>query len=536
MVSFSVNSSSEAPSQWQPATAQPGMARLDAIVAKGPQHRSRRAFRPGPGVAEPEGRQHGELRLLGPPIADQNADGDVLRCQFGVLHRHIEIAILGEDPSVQQFEFRLVAAPATVFCHKPFVGIGGLGVLVEGFEIGVGGSAVEIEIVFLHVLAMIALIAGEAEQTLLEDRIVSIPQRQRETEQLLIVTEAQQPVLAPAVGPRARLIMGEVVPGGAIGAVVLPHRSPLALGQIGPPLFPPGVPQSLLLGVHGVHGGEGAEGKIQGPAGGREGLLQEGAGGFGLAARLAEAKDRTGPSRRVPMAQPQLGQIRGVGPGGDVPVGLPIARIPRGKAESHALLPGKGQQPGQIEVVGPQPQRSAPPGLGEHVDEQIGGSLIEAGQGIPFPLAAGGEGGTEGQGVKGKVVGGKGEGNHRFPPQADPVQLGAQPVEGIAHPAPPQRQGGLHPALPIDQSAEQIPRVQADPQRPVRGDRYGLDAPLGRLPLQGQVGVIRRPCGKGHRGSGQGLDGVVEVEPGGQQGRIGLAGVGHGVAHSRVRR
>ena len=46
------------------------------------------------------------------------------------------------------------------------------------------------------------------------------------------------PVLAPAVGARTRLIVREVVPRVPAGAVVLAHRSPLALAQVRTPGLP----------------------------------------------------------------------------------------------------------------------------------------------------------------------------------------------------------------------------------------------------------------------------------------------------------
>ncbi len=45
-------------------------------------------------------------------------------------------------------------------------------------------------------------------------------------------------VLAPMVCQGPRLIMGEVIPGVAVLAVVLTDRAPLPLGQVGPPLLP----------------------------------------------------------------------------------------------------------------------------------------------------------------------------------------------------------------------------------------------------------------------------------------------------------
>ena len=61
--------------------------------------------------------------------------------------------------------------------------------------------------------------------------------RQGEAEPLLVVGDAGQAVLAPAVGARAGLIVGEVVPGVSVPTVILPHRAPLPLAQVGPHFF-----------------------------------------------------------------------------------------------------------------------------------------------------------------------------------------------------------------------------------------------------------------------------------------------------------
>ena len=100
------------------------------------------------------------------------------------------------------------------------------------------GVAVEIEVVLLDVLAVIALAVGQAEQPLLEDRVAAVPQREREAQPLLVVADAGEAVLAPAVGARARLVVGEVVPGVAVVAVVLADGAPLPLAQVRSPLPP----------------------------------------------------------------------------------------------------------------------------------------------------------------------------------------------------------------------------------------------------------------------------------------------------------
>ena len=102
------------------------------------------------------------------------------------------------------------------------------------------GRRVEIEVVLLHVLAVIPLAAREPEQALLENRVVAVPESHRQAEPSVVVGDPADSVLAPPVRPRPGVIVGEGVPGGAVGAVVFAHRPPLAFGQVGPPPFPVG--------------------------------------------------------------------------------------------------------------------------------------------------------------------------------------------------------------------------------------------------------------------------------------------------------
>src|SRR5262245_52332395 len=110
-----------------------------------------------------------------------------------------------------------------------------------------------LEVILLDVLAMVALAIGQPEQPLLEDGVLAVPERQRETQDLVAVADPGQVVLPPAVCAGARLIMGQIVPGVAGVAIILPHRLPLPLAEIGAPLAPwpmtlPRLLQTLVLG------------------------------------------------------------------------------------------------------------------------------------------------------------------------------------------------------------------------------------------------------------------------------------------------
>jgi hypothetical protein len=54
---------------------------------------------------------------------------------------------------------------------------------------------------------VVALVTREAERTLLQDRVPAVPERERQTQQLILVADAAEPVLAPAVGTRAGLLV-----------------------------------------------------------------------------------------------------------------------------------------------------------------------------------------------------------------------------------------------------------------------------------------------------------------------------------------
>jgi len=64
----------------------------------------------------------------------------------------------------------------------------------------VGWRAVEVEIILLDVLAVIAFAVGQAEQPFLEDRVLAVPQGERETQPLVVVAETGEASLAPVIG------------------------------------------------------------------------------------------------------------------------------------------------------------------------------------------------------------------------------------------------------------------------------------------------------------------------------------------------
>src|SRR5581483_4196195 len=161
--------------------------------------------------------------------------------------QHIEVTVLVKYAGIHQLKFRIgLGAPAILF-HQLSVGKLRLRILVEIPHVRVGWSVIEIEVAFFYVFAVVAFFAAQSKEPFLEDRIAAVPQSRSKAETLMAVADARQAVFIPAVDARTGVIVREIIPGLAGGAVVLTHRSPGALGHVRAPALPVHLPQARLL-------------------------------------------------------------------------------------------------------------------------------------------------------------------------------------------------------------------------------------------------------------------------------------------------
>ena len=196
----------------EPGAGEPVVGRLErGAVALDP--RPVGCLVPAPRVAEPERRQHVELGLVRAVVLDLDADEDLGRRGLGVGHVDGPVAVAVEDAGVEELELRRRLAAPGVLLDQPPVREGGLRVVVAPAQQRVARQALEVPPVLLGVLAVIALRAGEAEHPLLEDRVLAVPEREREAELVADVRESGHPVLVPAVGAGAGVVVREVAPG-----------------------------------------------------------------------------------------------------------------------------------------------------------------------------------------------------------------------------------------------------------------------------------------------------------------------------------
>jgi len=67
---------------------------------------------------------------------------------------------------------------------------------------------------------MISLMASDAKEPLLENRVLSIPEGEGKTESLVIIRDARDTVFAPTICTRPRVFMREMAPGVTIRRII----------------------------------------------------------------------------------------------------------------------------------------------------------------------------------------------------------------------------------------------------------------------------------------------------------------------------
>ena len=75
-----------------------------------------------------------------------------------------------------------------------------------------GRRRVEIEVVFFRIFPVIPFIPGQTEHPFFENRISSIPEGQRETDELMPIADSGKAVFIPPIGFRAGMVVRKPLP------------------------------------------------------------------------------------------------------------------------------------------------------------------------------------------------------------------------------------------------------------------------------------------------------------------------------------
>ena len=191
---------------------------------------------------------------LGSSIDDGDARENIVGGGLRVFDEDVEKSVAVEDAGVDELELGVEPRSRPVLVDEPRIGKLAVRVAVEHLHIRVRRQSVEEKVILLNVLAMIALAVCKSEKALFKDRILAVPHRYAKTQLLKPVADARDAVFTPTVGTGARLVVREVGPGGAVGAVIFAYRSPLPFAEVGSPAMPEGLGASLFeavaLGAH----------------------------------------------------------------------------------------------------------------------------------------------------------------------------------------------------------------------------------------------------------------------------------------------
>ena len=111
-------------------------------------------------IAKPNRWQKLQGGAIRSAVGDCDADDRVGGIDLAVLNLDIEVAVLGKDAGIDQFELGLGTVTGAVLIDQFLIRESLLGVLVEALEVGVGWCAVEVPVILLDIFAVVALTSG----------------------------------------------------------------------------------------------------------------------------------------------------------------------------------------------------------------------------------------------------------------------------------------------------------------------------------------------------------------------------------------
>src|SRR6266567_5814605 len=139
-------------------------------------------------------------RRFGSAIVRGDTNENVFRGSLGILDDDIKITVFVEDTRIQQLKLRFFFRTAPIFFQQLSIGVSALRIFIKEFHVGVRGRAVEMEVILLHIFAVISFVARQAEETFLEDGIGLVPKCKTKTDELMAVTDPGKAILVPAIG------------------------------------------------------------------------------------------------------------------------------------------------------------------------------------------------------------------------------------------------------------------------------------------------------------------------------------------------
>jgi len=99
-------------------------------------------------------------------------------------------------------------------------------------------GVVNVEMCFLDTLAMVSLWVAQTEQSLLQKRILLVPEGKSDMLQAMAITDTSDTVLTPSERSGSSLVVREVAPSITVVRVIFSDGSPLPLGGVASPFLP----------------------------------------------------------------------------------------------------------------------------------------------------------------------------------------------------------------------------------------------------------------------------------------------------------
>jgi hypothetical protein len=130
--------------------------------------------------------------LASPAVGQANTNQNICRGALCILDQDIRIFAVRKDTGIQQLvlERGWVGFPTSVLLNDVRIRKRLVRIFIEHLHVAVSRRIIQVKVILLHVFPMISFAVSKSEESLFENRVLAIPQRQRKAKSGFFVANA----------------------------------------------------------------------------------------------------------------------------------------------------------------------------------------------------------------------------------------------------------------------------------------------------------------------------------------------------------
>ena len=131
-----------------------------------------------------------DRRFLVGPVCNCNPNQHVVGRGLGIFRKDVEISLIFEDTGIFKLILWFKPGSTAIFFDQLCIRKFGLRIFIESFHVRMRRRRIKVEVRLFDVFTVIPFRPGQTKQSFFENRISTVPERQRKTQAALPVTDS----------------------------------------------------------------------------------------------------------------------------------------------------------------------------------------------------------------------------------------------------------------------------------------------------------------------------------------------------------